>query len=139
MKSDEGRGTNKPAANKIDDSHLSRREREIMGVIYQLGEASVSDVVARISDEPSYDSIRVTLGILTNKGQLSRYAQGRKYIYRPTIPREKASRSAVKRLLQTFYSGSPSKAIVAMLDMSSGRMTEKELDEIEAMIRKGRK
>ena len=120
-------------------TELSRREREIMDIVYQLGEASVSDVVAQTSDNPSYDSIRVTLGILTAKGHLSHRAEGRRYIYHPTVPREKASRSAVKKLLQTFYAGSPSKAIVAMLDMSSGRLTKKELDEIEEMIKKGRK
>jgi len=77
---------------------LSRREREIMDIVYELGEASVSDVVARTIDDPSYDSIRVTLGILTAKGHLSHYAEGRRYIYRPTVSRKKASRSAVKKL-----------------------------------------
>jgi predicted transcriptional regulator len=96
-------------------------------------------VVARLGDDPSYDTIRVTLGILTSKGHLSHRPEGRRYIYRPTVAPEKASRSAVKRLLQTFYAGSPSKAIVAMLDMSSGKLTKEELDQIEEMIKKRRK
>jgi predicted transcriptional regulator len=138
MKPYEDKRSKRKRTGQIRDSSLSRREREIMEVIYQLGEASVSDVVARLGDDPSYDSIRVTLGILTSKGHLSHYQDGRRYIYRPMVPREKAGRSAVKKLLRTFFAGSPSKAIVTMLDMSSGRLTKKELDEIEAMIKKRR-
>ncbi len=117
---------------------LSRREREIMEIVYRLGRASVSDVVAQMGDKPSYDTVRVTLGILTSKGHLSHYTEGRRYIYRPTVPRERASRSALRNLLQTFFSGSPSRAIMAMLDMPAGRLSEKELDEIEALIKKRR-
>jgi predicted transcriptional regulator len=120
-------------------SHLSRREREIMDIIYELGEASVSDVVSRMRDEPRYNSVRVTLGILAKKGHLKHHAEGRRYIYRPTLPRETASRSAVSNLVKTFFEGSPSRAILSMLDMSSGRITEEELDEIATMIEKGKK
>ena len=120
-------------------AHLSRREREIMDIVYALGEASVSDVVRRMSDEPSYNSVRVTLGILARKGHLEHHSDGRRYIYSPTLPREKASQSAVTNLLKTFFEGSPSRAILTMLDMSSGRLTDEELDEIARMIEKGKK
>jgi predicted transcriptional regulator len=124
--------------NKTPYTRLSRCEREIMDIVYELGEAGVSDVVARMSDEPSYNSVRVTLGILTKKGHLEHRADGRRYIYNPTVPREKASESAVSNLVKTFFEGSPSRAILTMLDMSSGRLTESELDEIAKIIEKGK-
>ena len=118
---------------------LSRREREIMDIVYELGEAGVSDIVPRISDGPSYNSVRVTLGILTKKGHLKHHADGRRYIYAPTVPREKASRSAAGNLVKTFFGGSPSRAILTMLDMSSNHFTESELAEIAKMIEKEKK
>jgi predicted transcriptional regulator len=119
--------------------NLSRREREIMNVVYKLGEASVSEVVDRIPDEPGYDTIRVTLGILTRKGFLKRRKQDRRYIYKPIVPREKASRTAVSNLLETFFAGSPSKAVLAMLDESSAKISKRELDEIAAWVERERK
>ena len=119
--------------------NLSRREREIMNIVYKLGEAAVSDVVDRIPDEPGYDTIRVTLGILTKKGYLKRYKLDRRYIYVPIVPREKASRSAVTSLLDTFFAGSPSKAVLAMLDESSTKISKQDLDRIAAWIERERK
>lgn len=124
---------------KPSHAHLSRREREIMDIVYELGEAAVSDVVSRMKDEPSYNSVRVTLGILAKKGHLEHHADGRRYIYSPTLPREKAGQSAVSNLVKTFFEGSPSRAILTMLDMSSGRLTEEELDEIAKMVDKGKR
>ncbi len=119
--------------------NLSRRERQIMNIVYSLKEASVADVVARMPDEPGYDTVRVTLGILTKKGYLERHKQDRRYIYTPTVPQEKASRTAVRSLLDTFFAGSPSKALLAMLDESSTRMSKAELDEIAAWVERKRK
>jgi len=118
---------------------LSRREREIMDIVYRLGEASVSDVVRLLDDEPGYDSVRITLGILTKKGHLLHRREDRRYIYSPTVSHEKASRSAVLSLLKTFFSGSPKKAILAMLDMSSSRLTQKDVDEITEWLQKEKK
>ena len=120
-------------------ANLSRRERQIMDIVYRLAEASVSDVAGRIENSPGYDSVRVTLGILTKKGYLKYRRENRRYIYSPTVPREKVSRSAVRNLLRTFYGGSPSRAILAMLDMSSSRLSRKELDEIASWLDKERK
>jgi BlaI family penicillinase repressor len=124
---------------KLLFKNLSRREREIMNIVYKLGEASVSEVVDRIPDEPGYDTIRVTLGILTRKGFLKRRKQDRRYLYKPIVPREKASRTAVTNLLETFFAGSPSKAVLTMLDESSARISGKELDEIAAWVERKRK
>ncbi len=110
-----------------------------MDLVYQLGEASVLDVASRLEDSPSYDSVRITLGILAKKGFLTHRREQRRYIYAPTVPRERASRSAVRSLLKTFFGGSPKKAILAMLDMSSSKLTKEELDEIAAWVEKEKK
>ncbi len=112
-------------------SQLSRRERQIMNIIYGLGHASVADVVERMDDAPSYDSVRITLGILVRKRYLTHKMVGRRYVYRPTIPRRRASRSAVRNLVQTFFGGSSSRAILTLLDESAGSLSNEELAEIE--------
>ena len=117
---------------------LSRREREIMEVLYRLGEAGVGEVVARIPDRPSYNSVRVTLGILAKKGHVTYHKDGRRYVYSPTVPHSEASKSAVHSLLRTFFRGSHSTAILTMLDMSEADLSEEELREIESWIKNAR-
>ena len=121
---------------KPADSQLSRRERQIMNIVYQLGEASVADVEHRMKDGPGYDSIRVTLGILTRKGFVKHRREQRRYIYSPTVPRTEASRTAMRNLLRTFFAGSAPRAVLAMLDMSSSKLTKKDLDKIAAWVEK---
>ena len=122
-----------------DAADLSRREREIMDIVYRLGEAGASEVCARMRDDPGYDSVRVTLGILERKGHLKHRQDGRRYVYSPTVPHQKATRSAMRNLLQTFFRGSPSKAVLSLLDMSSERLSRSELDEIAEWIENERK
>lgn len=117
---------------------LSRREREIIDIVYELGEANVSDVCDRMEDDPGYDSVRITLGILTKKGYLTHRRENRKYIYMPTVSRKRASRSAAKSMLRTFFNDSPKQAIMAMIDMSSSKITQEELDEIASYIERER-
>lgn len=115
-----------------EDFHaqFSRREREIMDAIYHLGEAGASDVARHLEDDDGYDSIRVTLGILEKKGFLTHRRDGKRHIYRPTVSREEARRSAMSHLMSTFFHDSPSSAILAFLDMSSENLTSEDLDEI---------
>lgn len=115
-------------------TQLSRRESQIMDVIYQLGEASVADVVERMPDDPSYNTVRNTLGILEEKGYVTHQKKGRCYIYSPTLPAQKAKRSAMQHMLKTFFSDSPSKAILALLNMSDSELSEEELQEISSWI-----
>ncbi len=122
-----------------DHTGLSRRERQIMDVIYQLGQAAAPDVCRQMTDDPGYDSVRVTLGILEKKGHVKHKKDGKRNIYYPTVPREHATRNAVRNLTKTFFKGSPSRAIVSMLDMSSARLTEEDLDEIAGWIENERK
>ena len=120
-------------------THLSRRESQIMDVIFRLGEASVADVVARMPDSPAYNSVRVTLGILEKKGYVTHRQEGQRYIYRPALSPETATRSALSHMLKTFFGGSPSKAILTLLDMSSERLTEADLDHLAEWIEHARK
>jgi BlaI family penicillinase repressor len=118
------------------DKYLSRREQQIMDILYRLKEASVSDVVQCIPDETSYDSVRITLGILVKKGYVGYHREDRRYIYSPTIPAEQASRKAARDLIRTFFGGSPSKAILTLLDDSSGKLSEEEIERIEGWLAK---
>jgi len=113
-------------------------EREIMDALYRLGEAPVADVMGLVPNAKSYDSIRLTLGVLVDKGHVEYRREGRRYIYSPTVPASKASRSAVRRLMKTYFRGSPQKAVLAMLDESGQRMSARELKEIEQWIRKAK-
>lgn len=120
-------------------SRLSRRERQIMDAVYQLGEASCADVVRRLPDRPAYNTIRVTLGILEKKGFLTHRQDGQRYIYRPVISADKAKKSALSHVLKTFYTSSPASAILALLDMNTGKLTRADLDEIQSAIAQARK
>lgn len=118
---------------------LGRRERQIMDVIFQLGEASVSDVRNGIPDPPSYSAVRTMIRLLEAKGFLSHRRDGTRYVYRPTQSRERARRSALQHLLKTFFSESPTDAVAAILDVKSGDLTEDDLKRIERLIDEARK
>lgn len=113
---------------------LGRREREIMDVLFRRGEATVLEVVDALDEPDAYDSVRVTLRNLEKKGYLTHRQEGQHYVYRPTIRRETARRSAMSHLVRTFFDDSPSSAILAFLDMSGSRLTEADLEAIAARI-----
>ncbi|MBV9507732.1 MAG: BlaI/MecI/CopY family transcriptional regulator [Acidobacteriia bacterium] len=118
---------------------LSRRERQIMEVIYQRGKASAAEVREAIDDAPSYSAVRAMLRVLEEKGHLKHQADGVKYVYVPTLNPEKAKRSAVKHLLDTLFSESPEQVVAALLDVSSKRLTRAELERMAAMIENAKK
>ncbi len=120
-------------------SGLSRRERQIMDILYQRGKASASEVRERMPDPPSYSAVRAMLRILEEKGHLNHQEEGLKYVYTPVVARDKAKRSAVQHLLDTFFNGEPEQIMAALLDVSSTRLTREELDRMSAMIEKARK
>ena len=115
-------------------ANLSKREREIMDILYRLGKAGAYEVTEEMAEKVSYDTVRVTLSILEKKGYLNHQQDGRRYIFTPIMNHEKASRHAVDNLLQTFFQGSPSQAILAMLDVSAEKLDARELDEIAKLI-----
>jgi len=119
--------------------NLSRRERQIMDVIYRLGRASVADVMGELPDPPSYSAVRALLRVLEEKGHLKHKKEGARYIYLPTRPRHNAGRSALRRILQTFYDGSTEKAVAALLDASDSKLSPEELDRLSRLIEEARR
>jgi len=119
-------------------THLSRRETQIMDVVYRLGEVSVSDVVRHMPDNPAYNSVRVILSVLEEKGYVKHRRQQRRYLYSPVLSPGKATRSAMRHLLKTFFGGSSSRAILTLLDMSARRLTKEELREIAEWVDKAK-
>ena len=118
---------------------LTRRERQIMDAVYRLGTASVADVRAEIPDPPSYSSVRALMGVLTDKGELTYDREGPRYIYRATTPRAEASASALERVLSTFFDGSATRAMAALMDLSSDELTEEELDRLARLVEEARR
>lgn len=114
--------------------NLSRRERQIMDAVYALREAGATEIVDRIGEPSAHDSVRVTLNNLEKKGLLEHRQEGNRNIYFPVIPREEAQRSAMQHLTRTFFGGSPSKALLAFLDVSGDRLSEQDLNEITRWI-----
>ena len=119
-------------------NNLSRRERQIMEIVYEMGEASAKDIEERLPNAPSYSAIRATMNKLETKKFLAHREQDLKYVYFPTIKHDEASSTALKRLLKTFFEGSASQAMSALLDISIDRISKQELDELNAMIEKAK-
>jgi BlaI family transcriptional regulator, penicillinase repressor len=118
--------------------HLSRRERQIMDIIYRSGRATASEVLAALPDPPSYSAVRAMLRVLEDKGHLRHESQGLAYVYVPTVSPETARRSAVSHLMRTFFDGSPERAVAAVLQASE-KLSRDELDRIAALIEAARK
>jgi len=118
---------------------LSRRERQIMDILYQRGKSSASEVLEAMPDPPGYSAVRAMLRVLEEKGHVKHQAEGLKYVYVPTLARDKAKRSAVKHLLDTFFKDAPEQVVAALLDVSSTRLTRAELDRMAEMIEKAKR
>jgi predicted transcriptional regulator len=118
---------------------LSRRERQIMDILYQRGKASASVVREAMEDAPGYSAVRAMLRVLEEKGHVQHQAEGLKYVYVPVVAREKAKRSAVQHLLDTFFAGSPEQIVAALLDVSATRLTREELDRMSEMIERAKR
>lgn len=124
---------------KNPHAHLSRRERQIMDVIYTKGRATAAEVLEEIPLPPSYSAVRAMLRLLEEKGYLRHEQDGPRYVFLPTLSRERARQSAMKQLLQTFFDNSAEQAVAALLDMSRARLSDAELDRLSEMIERARK
>lgn len=124
---------------KKSDTDLSRRERQIMDIIYERMRATAAEVMKNLPDPPSYSAVRGLLRVLENKAHLKHTKEGGRYVYIPTRPRRNAGRSALKRVLNTFYGGSVEKAMAALLDVSDIRRSDEELDRLAQLIDQARK
>ena len=121
----------------LTQPRLSRREREILDVLYLRGEATAAQVLEAMPDPPSYSAVRALLRILEDKGHVRHIQDGPRYVYLATTPRDSAAQSALRHLVQTFYDGSPGQAISALLGAEQG-LSDSELDRISAAVRQAR-
>ena len=119
--------------------NLSRRERQIMDVLYRNGQASVAEVRKEMSDAPSYSAVRAFLRILEEKGCVEHDEEGPRYVYKPTAPLRTARRMAARRLLETFFEGSVPQAVVTLLDVSTKNLSEEDLDKLQQRIERAKK
>ena len=119
--------------------YLSRRERQIMDVVYACGEAPAAEVVKRIPDPPTRTAVRTMLRILEEKGHLRHRKEGREFIYQPTRPRQRAGQSALRGVLATFFEGSLEKAVAAHLVDPAAGPTAEELARLARLIREAKK
>jgi BlaI family penicillinase repressor len=117
---------------------LSRRERQIMDVLYRLGRATAAEIHRGIPDPPSYSAVRAMLRVLEEKKHIRHEEKDLRYVFVPIVPRDKARRSAVLHMLDTFFDGSPEQAVATLLDLSAGDLSEQDFDRLAALIEKAR-
>ncbi|MEM7244714.1 MAG: BlaI/MecI/CopY family transcriptional regulator [Acidobacteriota bacterium] len=117
---------------------LSRRERQIMDIVYRCERVTAAEVREQLPDPPSYSAVRALLRILEDKGHLRHAQDGNRYVYEPTVSRTRASRTAMENVLSTFFEGSAEQAMAALLDMSESELSGDELDRLAARIERAR-
>ena len=118
---------------------LSRRERQIIDILYRRGRATAAEVMQELPGDSSYSTVRTQLRVLEEKGHVRHEQDGQRYVYSPAVPRGTVRRSALKHLVETFYEGSVEQAVAALLGGEGSRLTDEQLDRIEDLIRKARK
>lgn len=120
------------------ESGLSRRERQIMDILFATGRATGQEILERLPDDPSYSSVRTILRILERKGHIRHIEEGLKYVYLPVVAAETARKSAMERMVSTFFNGSARAAVAAFLDPAEERLSRADLEELEALIRQAK-
>jgi BlaI family penicillinase repressor len=117
-----------------DNNTLSRRERQIMDILYRLGSATAAEVQQNMADAPSYSAVRAHLRILEDKGHVKHAYDGPRYVYAPIVSRPAAQKSALRQIVKTFFDGSTSNAVAALLDMSGQDLSESELERLSKLV-----
>ena len=118
---------------------LSRRERQIMDVLYRRGRATAAEVMADLTGEPNYSTVRTQLRVLEDKGHVRHDEEGLRYVYAAAVPRDAARKSALKHLIETFFDGSVEQVVAAVLGGEAARLSEDDLARIARMVSKARK
>ena len=126
-------------AKRLASADLSRRERQVLDALYRAGRATCAEVQKTMTDPPSYSAVRTFLRILEDKELVRHEQDGARYVYIPTVERERASRSALRHVLNTFFAGSATQAISALLDEDSKHLSEKDWERLSVMIQQARK
>jgi BlaI family penicillinase repressor len=124
---------------KPQPNALSRRERQIMDVLYKSERATVADVLSKLTGKPSYSTVRAQLRVLEEKGHVRHEEHGLRYVYVPTVPRDIARRSALRHLVETFFDGSAENVVASLLGGEVSRISREELDRIARIVAQGRK
>lgn len=122
-------------ANPLD---VGRRERQIIEVVYRLGRATVAEVLAELPDPPGYSGVRAMLGKLENKGYLTHRQDGPRYVYLPAVPADRARRTALRQVVDTFFGGSVDQAVLALVRLSDSELTKEQLDALAERIKAAR-
>ncbi len=120
---------------RLENGQMSRRERQIMDIIYRLGKASAKDVEKNLPDPPSYSAVRALLVTLEKKEMVKHEKESRRYIYKPAVAEKKARKSALTNLISTFFEGKPQNLVAALLDEKDQDLSKEEIDEIRKMVK----
>jgi predicted transcriptional regulator len=120
-------------------SVLSRRERQIMDILFRRGRATAAEVMQDLPGEPSYSTVRTQLRVLEDKGHVRHEEDGVRFVYMPAVARHAARKSALRHLVETFFDGSPEKAVAALLGGEGSRLSNEQLDRVAELIDKARK
>ena len=123
---------------KDSPTALSRRERQVMDILYRRGEATVAEVMADLPDPPTYSAVRSILRILMEKGMISHRQDGPRYVYLPVVNTDRAADDAMKHVIRTFFDGSAQQAVAAVLRMSDAKLSDDEIAELSERIAKAR-
>ena len=118
---------------------MSRRERQIMDIVYRRGRATAAEVLDDLPDPPSYDAVRAALRLLESRGHVKHEEDGPRYVYLPTVPREAARASALTHLVRTFFNGSPEQVVTALFESEDVRPSAQQIDRIAELIEQIRK
>lgn len=122
----------------VSEPPLSRRERQIMDILFSAGRATGQEIQQKLEDSPSYSTVRTILRVLERKGYVRHKEEGLRYVYEPVIARDVARKSALRRLLQTFFDGSAQQAAAALIDPRTFRLSRSELEELSELIEKAK-
>ena len=123
----------------VTKSHLTRRERQIMDIIYRLGRATAHEVLEHLPDAPSYSAVRALLRLLEERGHVRHVQEGPKYVYLPAVARNSARKSALAHVVRTFFDGSVEQAVATLVDSSRAKLSREELDRLADLIDKAKK
>ena len=134
------KASHRPAGSQPSaDPALARRERQIMDILYRRGRATASDVMAELSGDPNYSTVRTQLRVLEEKGHVRHEEEGLRYVYIPAVPRRAARKSALRHLVDTFFDGSVEQVVGALLGGEGARLSGDDLDRIAELVEKARK
>lgn len=119
---------------RLEQDQLSRRERQVMDILFRLGNATAEEVLAELPDPPGYSAVRALLATLEGKGLARHLKDSRRYVYLPAVPEKEAKRNALKQLLATFFEGSPEKLVASLLDPQDQKLSAAEIEKIRKLI-----